>query len=241
MGLGFYNLYLTNTGDNSGGNVGQHGGWTITNATSEKNTITGKQNVGGNWGRTNWAGSNKIYSTNNTIEGTNQVGGNIGYATYYNVVPNELRVSGTTTTIKGTNYVGGSVGRSVCRIRNIKVEDAKVEGTGGSIGGIIGRQEYTNPSVSETSNANYSIAGAYVKGTRIKGVSNYAGGIAGYTVGTVYGAVVDNCTISSDANCVGGIAGYYTGYAGTTGSQISESSYKLFHSYYFCFTHESPN
>lgn len=225
------NNKIINTGDNSGGNVGQHSGWTITNATSEKNTITGKQNVGGNWGRTNWAGSNKIYSINNTIEGTNQVGGNIGYATYYNVVPNELRVSGTTTTIKGTNYVGGSVGRSVCRIRNIKVEDAKVEGTGGSIGGIIGRQEYTNPSVSETSNANYSIAGAYVKGTRIKGVSNYVGGIAGYTVGTIYGVVVDNCTISSDANNVGGIAGYYTGYSGTTGSQISESSYKLFHSY----------
>ena len=222
---------IKNTGDNTGGNIGQHAGWTVSNAISTDNEITGKANAGGNLGRTNNAGVNKQYSTNNIITGTNQVGGNIGYTTYYANIPNELKVEGTNTRITGTNYVGGSIGRSATRIRNIKVEDAYVEGTGGQVGGIVGREEYNSMSISATKNDNYSISGAYITNTTIKGSTGNVGGIAGFEVGTVYGAVVEKCMISSAANNVGGIAGYYTGYSGSTGSQLSSTNYYMWHSY----------
>ena len=222
---------IKNTGDNTGGNIGQHAGWTSSNAISTDNEIIGKANVGGNLGKTGNTGVNKQYSTNNKVTGTNQVGGNIGYTTYYGNVPNELRVQGANTQISGTNYVGGSIGRSVTRIRNLKVQDVAIQGSGEQVGGIVGRQEFNSVSISATQNDNYSISGAYVTNTTIKGTSSYVGGIAGYEVGTVYGAVVEKCTITSLANNVGGIAGYYTGYSGSTGSQLSSSNYYMWHSY----------
>lgn len=219
------NNIIQATYDNAGGNVGYQSGWTNTKLTSTNNQITGRHDIGGNIGYiVGAATTNNLFSTNNSVKGTNFVGGNIGRNNKDTNIPNVLRVNGANTKINGAAYVGGSVGGSNGRIRNIKVQEAFVKGTGTYVGGIIGWMTYSSTSISATNEGYYSISNAYAKQVTVNGASN-VGGIAGYELGTVSGAVAEECQITSAGDNVGGILGYYTG------NSVKSSNFYLWHSF----------
>lgn len=224
------NNNVSASGSYAGGNIGYHGGWTDSNLTSSNNTITGNSGTGGNLGGCGWTTNNTLNSINNTIKGTTYVAGCIGYNTSVNAISTNLKSSGSNQTITGTSYVGGTVGRALGRLKNLQAEDIYVTGTGNYVGGIVGSEEYVNTSISSTNSNNYSIVGANAKNLTIKGNSSYVGGIAGYSVGTLYGGVVERCTIVASGNYAGGVAGFYTGYTGNSAGSISSSNFFLWHS-----------
>lgn len=218
------------SGSYSGGNVGYVAWYTNRNYTSERNTISAATGAGGNIGGVS-GGPYTLRANNNSVNATTYSGGSIGYIAYYGSIPYDMRVYGSDTQITGKNYVGGAVGRSTSRIRNIKVENVTISSTGSYTGGIVGHNNYNTTSISATSIGNYSLAGGYAKNLTITSTGSYVGGVSGYELGTIYGAVAENCTISTTGNYAGGLAGFYSGYDGTSGSQLSASTYFLWNSY----------
>lgn len=211
--------------------VGYVGWYSTTLYTSNNNTIEGITNVGGNIGGRR-GDLSKLTSNNNIIKGTTNVGGNIGASEYYNSVYTELVVTGASTQISGKDKIGGSLGILNARLRYVKVTDASITGTGSNVGGIVGKSEYTNTSIPANNMTNYTIVGVYAKDLRIICEGNNVGGIVGNALGTIYASVAENCIVNSNnGNNAGGIVGYYTGYGGTSGSQLSSSNYYLWHSY----------
>jgi hypothetical protein len=228
------------TGDNVGGNVGRHG-WTVSNAKSSNNEIQGKNRVGGNCGGSGNATDKNLDSSNNTITCTtgSYAGGCVGYITDNRATSTNLRSYGENR-ISATNYVGGVIGCTEGRAYNIKAENCEVIATGDYVGGTVGRANYANTSISNSSNSNYTVSGSYTKNLKITGAS-YVGGSIGYLHGTLYGAVVDNTEITGSKDFVGGITGYYTAYEGGTSSAISSTSFFLWHSYCVDSTVEGNN
>ena len=231
------NNTIIGTEDYIGGNVGYKSWYTYNGLKSENNNISGNNCVGGNIGNVRASPVNNAIAINNTVTGTNYVAGSIGRISYANVITN-IKVSGANTQITGASYIGGAVGGTTpdanspagARMRNIKVEDALITGSGTNVGGIVGSNEYSNPSISATSNGNYSIAGAYAVNLVIRGTSN-VGGIAGYENGYVYGAVSENNNIIATDSNAGGILGYYVGYVGNSASSLQSTNYSLIHSF----------
>ncbi len=199
--------------------------------TSKNNKITGKSSVGGNSGDSGWTTDDNLLAQNNTIEGITNVGGCIGYASHYYSDSNNIKSEGAKQIISGQNYVGGTIGRSKGKIKNAKAEECTIKATGSYGGGIVGCSEYSTTSISTSNNSNFAIAGAKAKKVNLTVGLNYAGGIVGYQVGSVYGTVLEDSIITANGTNAGGIAGFYTGYVGSSAGSISSSNFFLMHSY----------
>ena len=225
------NNKIQSSGTYAGGNSGYVGWYTNKQYISTYNTIEGVTSVGGNLGGISGDVS-KITSTDNIVSGTTNIGGNVGMTGYFNSTYSNFIVQGSRTSISGKDNVGGSFGFLTARLRYVKVTDGSITGIGNNVGGIVGKSEYTNTSIPANNMTNYTIVGAYAKNLRIICGKNNVGGIVGNSFGTIYATAVEDCIINSNnGENAGGIAGYYTGYEGTSGSQLSSSSYYLWHSY----------
>ncbi len=127
-----------------------------------------------------------------TIKGASYVGGIVGNYTFnYRNYVEDCRISGTTC-------IGGIQGQSGAIGEGTRVIGCTIEGSGDSVGGIIG------------DHGNDSIRSALVADCEIKG-NQYVGGAAGNSRNPIYGVSVWNTKVSGQS-MVGGLAGRAAAY-----------------------------
>lgn len=140
-------------------------------------------------------------SVSGSVEsGGNNVGGVVGY-----LIDSEMIGCIAKVTVKGKACVGGIVGREAAgKISNCSLTDGIVEGSGNSVGGVVGWLEYS------TTTKSAAIEGCIVRGS-VKGYWD-VGGIIGLAGWVIDGLTVADCDVNADLTCnsyAGGFAGRF--------------------------------
>ena len=178
----------------SAGSAGEGVYSTIKNAKLYNAFVIGKSYTGGILGGTGkwYMRSYDSMAVHATISGSDYVGGIVGNYNYnYRNYVEDCR-------IKGTSNIGGIQGQSGAIGEGIRVMGCTIEGSGDSVGGIVGNH------------GNDSIRSALVANCVVKG-NQYVGGAAGNSKNSIYGVSVWNTKVSGQS-MVGGLAGRAIGY-----------------------------
>lgn len=178
----------------SAGSAGEGVYSTIKNAKLYNAFVIGKAYTGGILGGTGkwYMRSYDSMVVHATINGSEYVGGIVGnYNFNYRNYVEDCR-------IKGTSKIGGIQGESGAIGEGIRVMGCTIEGSGDSVGGIIGN--HTNDSIRSA-----LVANCVVKGNQ------YVGGAAGNSKNPIYAVSVWNTKVSGQS-MVGGLAGRAIGY-----------------------------
>ena len=178
----------------SAGSAGEGVYSTIRNAKLYNAFVIGKSYTGGILGGTGkwYMRSYDSMVVHATISGSDYVGGIVGNYNYnYRNYVEDCR-------IKGTSNIGGIQGQSGAIGEGTRVMGCTIEGSGDSVGGIVG------------SHTNDSIRSALVANCVVKG-NQYVGGAAGNSQNPIYGVSVWNTKVSGQS-MVGGLAGRAIGY-----------------------------
>ena len=178
----------------SAGSAGEGVYSTIKNAKLYNAFVIGKAYTGGILGGTGkwYMRSYDSMVVHATINGSEYVGGIAGnYNFNYRNYVEDCR-------IKGTSKIGGIQGESGAIGEGIRVMGCTIEGSGDSVGGIIGN--HTNDSIRSA-----LVANCVVKGNQ------YVGGAAGNSKNPIYAVSVWNTKVSGQS-MVGGLVGRAIGY-----------------------------
>ena len=178
----------------SAGSAGEGVYSTIRNAKLYNAFVIGKSYTGGILGGTGkwYMRSYDSMAVHATVSGSDYVGGIVGNYNYnYRNYVEDCR-------IKGTSNIGGIQGQSGAIGEGTRVMGCTIEGSGDSVGGIVG------------SHTNDSIRSALVANCVVKG-NQYVGGAAGNSKNSIYGVSVWNTKVSGQS-MVGGLAGRAIGY-----------------------------
>ena len=178
----------------SAGSAGEGVYSTIKNAKLYNAFVIGKAYTGGILGGTGkwYMRSYDSMVVHATINGSEYVGGIVGNYNYnYRNYVEDCR-------IKGTSNIGGIQGQSGAIGEGIRVMGCNIEGSGDSVGGIVGNH------------GNDSIRSALVADCVVKG-NQYVGGAAGDSKNPIYAVSVWNTKVSGQS-MVGGLAGRAIGY-----------------------------
>lgn len=178
----------------SAGSAGEGVYSTIRNAKLYNAFVIGKSYTGGILGGTGkwYMRSYDSMVVHATVSGSDYVGGIVGNYNYnYRNYVEDCR-------IKGTSNIGGIQGQSGAIGEGIRVMGCTIEGSGDSVGGIVGNH------------GNDSIRSALVANCVVKG-NQYVGGAAGNSKNSIYGVSVWNTKVSGQS-MVGGLAGRAIGY-----------------------------
>lgn len=178
----------------SAGSAGEGVYSTIKNAKLYNAFVIGKAYTGGILGGTGkwYMRSYDSMVVHATINGSEYVGGIAGnYNFNYRNYVEDCR-------IKGTSKIGGIQGESGAIGEGIRVMGCTIEGSGDSVGGIVGN--HTNDSIRSA-----LVANCVVKGNQ------YVGGAAGNSKNPIYAVSVWNTKVSGQS-MVGGLAGRAIGY-----------------------------
>lgn len=140
-------------------------------------------------------------SVSGSVESSgNNVGGVVGY-----LIDSEMIGCTAKVTVKGKECVGGIVGREAAgKILNCSLTDGIVEGSGNSVGGVVGWLGYSTTSKSA------AIEGCIVRGS-VKGYWD-VGGIIGLAGWLIDGLTVADCDVNADLTCssyAGGLVGRF--------------------------------